>query len=447
MHLRMDPTVLNRCETLISDMVSTSDRPSRFEWAVAVFMVIVQQGAFASSIYGVLHPGEEITGGDNIFYSLSTAISMVLLAIVSTRALPQLQGLLLRNPFTILYILVALSSAIWSLHPDLTLRKGVIYVQTIGVAGYIAARFTTEQALRVLAKSFEICAVSSVIFVALYPDIGLMHGSEFGDGQELNGNWRGVYLHKNGFGFNMAIAVLAQLTLIALSGKQSIRAYAWVAFYFVLIVLSKSATALVIGTSYFLVSTIYTFWTKNKLFGYTVLLVAGSGAIALLLASYLDAELFLGLLGKDPTLTGRTEIWAAVGELIDEKPIFGWGYRAMWVPTDQVTMWVDRRCGDWGVPSAHNAMLEIELELGMLGVSALVILIVQAFWRGIRCCLVGLIPLGLFSLAFFVATIIAGQTIETLGIGQELDWFVFTTLSFIAGERLAATVPTELYET
>ena len=74
-------------------------------------------------------------------------------------------------------------------------------------------------------------------------------------------------------------------------------------------------------------------------------------------------------------------------------------------------------------------------------------MILLAFWRGVRCCVVGLIPLGLFSLVFYIATIIAGQTVETIGINQEIDWLVFNILNFIAGERLAAVLPTGLSET
>jgi O-antigen ligase len=426
--------VLNYCETPFAENVSASERPTRLDWAIALFLAIVQQGAFIFTAFEVLHPGEAIEG-DIIFHTISIAMSIVLLAICSARALPQLRSLFLRNPYAILYILIALSSAIWSLHPDLTIKRGITYVLTIGVAGFIAARFTTEQALKVLAMSFQICALASVIFIVLSPDIAFMHGGEY-SGQELEGNLKGVYPHKNICGFTMAIAVFVQLLLISISRKHSISSYAWIVFYFVLVLLSKATTALIITMSYFLFFIIYTVWTKNKLYGYNLLFFVVVAAAFLAMAFLMDEEVFFGLIGKDPTLTGRTDVWSAVSELIYEKPVFGWGYGAMWVPTDQVTMWVDRKCGDWGVPSAHNAMLEIALELGLLGVSALVILIVQAFWRGLRCCLVGQIPLGLFSLVFYTATIIAGQTIETLGIAQ-LDWLVFTMLSFIAGERLA----------
>jgi exopolysaccharide production protein ExoQ len=125
-------------------------------------------------------------------------------------------------------------------------------------------------------------------------------------------------------------------------------------------------------------------------------------------------------------------------ELIGQKPVSGWGYRAMWIPTDSVTVWVDRRTGEWGAPSAHNAFLEITLELGLIGLASLILIVCQGLWRAIRCCALGLQPFGLFSLVFFVGAILAGQTIETLGINQEIDWLVFTILSFLGGERLAA---------
>ena len=90
-----------------------------------------------------------------------------------------------------------------------------------------------------------------------------------------------------------------------------------------------------------------------------------------------------------------------------------------------------------GAPSAHNAFLEITLELGLIGLASLILIVCQGLWRAIRCCALGLQPFGLFSLVFFVGAIMAGQTIETLGINQEIDWLVFNILSFLAGERAA----------
>ena len=41
-------------------------------------------------------------------------------------------------------------------------------------------------------------------------------------------------------------------------------------------------------------------------------------------------DVFLEFLGKDPTLTGRSELWAYVWKDIDLRPLLGWGYAAFW---------------------------------------------------------------------------------------------------------------------
>ena len=50
-----------------------------------------------------------------------------------------------------------------------------------------------------------------------------------------------------------------------------------------------------------------------------------------------DSESALGIIGKDATLTGRVDLWQQVLKLVDEKPVLGWGYRAMWQPDDPST--------------------------------------------------------------------------------------------------------------
>lgn len=427
--------MLNRYQRTIPSITSNSEEPTRLDWIIAIVLVIIQQNAFASIAYVLLYPGEIDRSTENGFNTAGIAISMLLLCVGSVRVLPRLRSLALRNPYSILFIVIVLSSIIWSLHPDLSLRRGCGYVLTIGIAGYIAVRFTTEQTLLVLARSFAICGVCSVAFVLLFPETSIMSGGE------LEGNWRGVYAHKNSLGQAMAVAVFVQLQLIATMTKRSTAAYVWTLFYLILIVLSRSTTALIMSILYIFAAINYFIWTRNKLYFYYTLLITLLALIVLFPAFLLDPDLFFGIFGKDSTLTGRTDVWDAVMELISQKPVLGWGYRAMWVPTNSVTIWVDRRTGEWGAPSAHNALLEIVLELGLTGLASLLLIICQGFWRAIRCCALGLLPFGLFSLVFFIGTMVAGQSTETLGTNQEIDWLVFNILSFFGGEMLAAVYP------
>ena len=53
---------------------------------------------------------------------------------------------------------------------------------------------------------------------------------------------------------------------------------------------------------------------------------------------FFASDVVFGLLGKDATLTGRTQIWAAIMRQIDQRPWLGYGYAAIW----------DEPTGQWG---------------------------------------------------------------------------------------------------
>jgi exopolysaccharide production protein ExoQ len=78
-----------------------------------------------------------------------------------------------------------------------------------------------------------------------------------------------------------------------------------------------------------------------------------------------------GLLGKDATLTGRTQIWAAVMHRIDERPWLGYGYAATWDNTAPYgpLSWIIHDAG-FRPHHAHNSWLEQWLALGVVGLVA-----------------------------------------------------------------------------
>ena len=69
------------------------------------------------------------------------------------------------------------------------------------------------------------------------------------------------------------------------------------------------------------------------------------------------------MLGRDATLSGRTEIWRAATRLLRERPVLGWGldYSASPDVTGRLTAL-------FGVNHVHNAALDVFLNLGGLGV-------------------------------------------------------------------------------
>jgi O-antigen ligase len=67
---------------------------------------------------------------------------------------------------------------------------------------------------------------------------------------------------------------------------------------------------------------------------------------------------FTGSLGRDQTLTGRTEVWAAVLPAREQHPLLGYGLGSFWT---------DARRNLYDIPTAHNGYLDIMLELGEVG--------------------------------------------------------------------------------
>jgi O-antigen ligase len=68
---------------------------------------------------------------------------------------------------------------------------------------------------------------------------------------------------------------------------------------------------------------------------------------------------FASVVGRNSTLTGRTEIWAGLLPIAMQKPILGSGFGGFWT-------WQTRTVH--GVSEAHNGYLEVLLDLGFSGI-------------------------------------------------------------------------------
>jgi O-antigen ligase len=88
-------------------------------------------------------------------------------------------------------------------------------------------------------------------------------------------------------------------------------------------------------------------------------------------------DALLAWLGRDPSLTGRTEIWGAVlSEAID--PVFGAGFYSFWLGGR-----AERLSSQYYyvLNEAHNGYLEVYLNGGLVGVSLLVLLLGTSAWH------------------------------------------------------------------
>lgn len=117
-------------------------------------------------------------------------------------------------------------------------------------------------------------------------------------------------------------------------------------------------------------------------------------------------------LGKDPTLTGRTILWARADDLIAQRPILGWGYQAIWIGDSTETIALQRFSGieDGRAFHFHHQIRQTGVDLGFLGMIALVGTMLATGFAGLRRALLAPQPATSFFLVVFVLTVARAMT-------------------------------------
>ncbi len=135
------------------------------------------------------------------------------------------------------------------------------------------------------------------------------------------------------------------------------------------------------------------------------------------------------VLGKDATLTGRTEIWDGITRVMRDHNWTGYGYGAVWdgegsfTPLAWITHYANFRAGH-----AHNGWMEIWLGIGMGGVVVFALWFAEVWLRTIWTTFSGglgawvaLPAMTAYSLAMLTESI-------TLSF-HDLRWVLFTALA------------------
>ena len=236
---------------------------------------------------------------------------------------------------------------VWSVSPGETQRAGVQYLFFIIGAIGIAENVEADDFMHLLAWVCFLAATASLVLLVVSP------ANVFGG----DGDFRGVFSQKNPLGQAMSMGALGQYPWTSVGKRR--RLYNIVTLFLTIILTIKSESA----TSMLTISLFVSLGYCDKVFpeGGTARAAAIGGIVILLPATVIAAfnlDSLLSMLGKDPTLTGRTDIWGYVIPDIYQRPLLGWGYQAFW-STDNPAAWAISNALHWWVPQAHNGMLEI----------------------------------------------------------------------------------------
>ena len=192
-----------------------ASKPSTFAWIVALFAIVVQQNRMSNALY------------DPLDSPAPALASLVAIVIASSFVYRDITKLLARNGVIIAYISLAVISAVWSMHPDITLRRGLGCILTILTAAYIAVQFDEKDRMKLF--SF-VCVIPAI--VSLYT---IMSGSCV----ELAECGR---YQKGTLGELMAVGIFVELYLLVLGNWRPIWRFGLLSIYLTLLILSQSVT-------------------------------------------------------------------------------------------------------------------------------------------------------------------------------------------------------------
>lgn len=329
-------------------------------------------------------------------------------------------AILIREKWLWLLLGIALASTFWSDVPGTTLRGSVFLGQITTFGLYFAARYSLREQLKLLAVTFSVVVLLSIAIALALPDYGVM---TFQEGGFHQGAWRGIYIHKNGLGRMMVLSAL--VFLLSVNSSRKYRSIAWAGFVLsiALIVLSTSKTALAILFISIALLPFYKAlrWRSSLAICLAIATIFIGGSVAVLLVS--NAEAILGVFGRDLTLTGRTDLWAAVLDKIGERPWLGYGYGGFWRSWEGESAQV-LSIVRWAAPHSHNGFLDLCLDLGLLGLLTFAFSFLAVCWRSIICLRSIRTSEGLLPIGYLTFLLLANLTESSL-FRQNSLWILF----------------------
>ena len=421
------------CESRPDDVL-TEPAPSLWEQVICGVIIAMLTGALIGPVFAPLQ--EETPVLRLVWLPAYAAIAALLLFRIDRlwRAWPAMIAIAA-------IVGLAFASRYWSIDFVTTMRRVIALAISCGFALYLGAVFRGPHLPRLLMHTSLVMAVGSLVMVFAFPAIGV---HQFDNA----GLWRGLWYEKNQMGAVMVIGATAAAACLASPDPRRLLPAISLALSSGLVLATQSKTSLLcllVG-----LGLIGGFWAMRR-GGPVVSVIAIWSAVVLAGAGIWlwdthSVEL-LEALGKDPSLTGRTDIWDALMRKVADRPWTGYGYGAFWgrigesVPAD----WVRKETG-WLVPSAHNGWIDLLVQLGwpgailvggLMAVTAL-IAILRAAGSGAR--------EGWWALGFLAAFFVLSLSESILMAHQGLPWVLFLAALTRAVLPSPAPAPAPLVE-
>jgi exopolysaccharide production protein ExoQ len=349
-------------------------------WIPLLWMLILGSRGPSEWLFGFGSSYETQTEGSPLDAAVYFSLPFVGLVVLMRRRV-SLSTVLSRNPWWLAFLAYCAIAILWSDFPFVALKR---WVKVLGHPVMVLIIATEpdprEAVVRLMKRAAYVLVPFSIMLIKYYPTLGRGYSSWTGEAF-----YTGVTLNKNALGMLCLLLgfFFVWHFLIVLRRKRDIarrhELLLIVAFLYMiqwLVFMANSATALmalVVGISILLLLGL-PFVNTRYVAGYLLLVL-----MVLFSADFVFglSDLLLQALGRDPTLTGRVQLWDTLLKF-GVNPILGAGFESFWLGARAEAIQAMFR---WRPNQAHNGYLETYLNLGLIGVILLAIWILATFRR------------------------------------------------------------------
>ncbi|QHF19703.1 O-antigen ligase family protein [Rathayibacter sp. VKM Ac-2762] len=354
--------------------------------------------ALAVAVLAVLLAGQSLRNlagwwGWGVVVALLLGASIAVLV----RARPRLRWA--RTPKSlVLFLGLAVLSLLWSAYPGASAIGVTAQLATTLGGVVLAVTLSSRELLTALGRALRLSVGLSLLFELVIAVVVRQPVLPFGVEPPADGPtpdafyWsqaalftgepvQGIVGNRNLLGF---LALLGLIVIAIELAAHSIRrrwGAVWVALFVATLLLTRSATVLLCLVAVVLAAA-FALWARGR--GESrrrpVYLTAAGLAVAAVAGGAAGWGALLGLLGKSEDATGRLDIWDSVIALTLQRPVLGWGWVSYWAPWAAPFDTLAERKGVLYL-QAHDAWLDVALQLGAVGLVLFAALAVSTLWR------------------------------------------------------------------
>jgi O-antigen ligase len=404
-------------------------------WVPLIWMMIMGS-RLVSQWFGLVAVGGSLEEGNPVDATVFSLLIGTGIFILARRRVTLLQ-IVRDNPWLSLFFVYCAVSILWSDFPFVAFKRWIKEIGHLVMVLVVLTEDDPTEATKALIRRFSFVLIPlSVILIRYYPNLGIEYsywsGAQSYKGVTTSKNMLGNLCLVSGVFFFWSWFTMWRNKARSVDKHDLFIHMVFLAMIWWLLTLASSATSLLcLGIGICIIVGLE-LQAMRKSSRARAFVIVSSLLLLFLLEEVFDlSQVIIASMGRDPTLTGRSEIWGEVINLVPN-PLIGTGYDSFWLGDRLKQMWAKHW---WNPTGSHNGYLETYINLGWIGLVLLCLLLVGIF-RKIQRQAMSDYDYARFAMAMLIIALVYNIT-EVAFKGTMLIWFMLILIAVKAPARLA----------